>query len=333
MKALILALLLVSGFVFSEDFEPQLNTINSQAVSTDVIVHNCDIGGDGPEYITFGIWVPNPFGERTTAYFYYKNFTNNEWVQSGECIVLEFGKNCNMRIPAYLGGRGEAVESLEITKVTMTDGSTTHEATFEVPLNHFPIAKELIVANKTVVFREELASAQEHSLCSGSTCCKLKADRDSVSGVEEESEALMKECRVDDARLLVEGAINTLVDVNNDAPACAAALAEINSAETLADSRMCNSGNVATQIAALKTAVSGGNYGLSLDALNSAMSVQCMGAQVEDVEAGDVPTDGAGGTSTPGGNTGTSGQKPLCPSIFVLAAILPLALMVYRWDY
>lgn len=334
MKAVLLALLLVSGFVFSADFEAELNTINSQPASSDVIVHNCDAGGDGPEYITLGIWISNPFEERTTAYFYYKNFTNNEWVQSGECIVLEFGKNCNMRIPAYLGGRGEEVESLEITKVTMSSGATTHEAVFEVPLNHFPTAKEIIVANKTVVFREELASAQELSLCSGSTCCKLKEDRDSVSGVEAESAALLKECRVDDARLLVEGAINTLVAVNGNASACAAALAEINSAESLANSRACNSGNVATQITALKTAVHGGNYGLSLDALNSAMSVQCLGAQVEDVAPGDVPTTGTGnesGTGT-GSNAGT-GSKPLCPSAFVLAAILPLALMVYRWDF
>lgn len=327
MKAVLLALLLVSGFVFSPDFEVELSTINSQAVSSNVLVHNCDAGGDAPEYITMGVWVSNPFGERTTAYFYYKNFTNNQWMQSGECAVLEFGKTCNMRIPIYLGGRGEGVESLEIAKVTMTRGSTTHEAVFEVPLNHFPTAKELIVANKTEVFREDLASAQELSLCSGTTCCKLKADLDALSTVEADSSNMLKECRVDGARMLVEGAINTLADINTQAPACAAALAEINSAESLANSRACNSGNVATQIAALKAAVRGGNYEPSLDALNSAMSVQCLGAQVEDVAPGEVPTSTDAGTGNGTGNAG-NGSKPLCPAAFVLAALLPLALMV-----
>jgi hypothetical protein len=339
MKAVLLALLLVSGFVFSEDFEPELSTINSQAVSTDVIVHNCDAGGDGPEYVTLGIWVNNPFGERTIAYFYYKNFTSGEWaLVDTECPVLEFGKTCNVRIPIYLGGRGEEVESLEIAKVTMAQGATTYEAIFEVPLNHFPTAKELIVANKTEVFLEEYASVQPLSLCGpgGSTCCKLKADRDSLIGIEGESAALLTDCQVDGARMLVEGAINTVRSINEDAPACTAALAEIKNAEDLANSRVCNSGNVATQIAALKTAVRGGNYEPSLAALNSAMSSQCLGAQVEDVEAGEVPVtvDTGTGTDSPGaGNTGTNGSKPFCPSTFVLAALLPLALVVYRWDY
>lgn len=336
MKALLLALLLVSGFVFSEGFEDvEVTRINSQAVSSNVIVHNCDDDGDSPEHISMDIWVPNPFGERTIAYFYYKNFTSGQWaLVDTECPVLEFGKTCNVRMPIYLGGQGEGVDTFEIAKVSMTQGSTTHEATFEVPLSHYPTAKELIVDNKTEVFQEEYASAQALSFCSGATCCKLDADLDSLSGVEEDSSNLLKECRVDDARMLVEGAINTLADINTNAPACSAALAEISSAEALANSRACNSGNVATQITALKTAVHNGNYGLSLDALNSAMSVQCLGAQVEDVEPGEVPTTGTGtdaGTGT-GGTGSTGGSKPLCPSAFVLAAILPLALMVSKWD-
>lgn len=332
MKALLLALLLVSGLIFSADFEPELNTINSQPVASNVLVHNCDAGGDGPEYITLGVWVPNPFEERTTAYFYYKNFSNGQWVQNAECIVLEFGKTCSVRIPIYLGGKGEAVESLEITKVKMTQGATTHEAIFEVSLNHFPTAKELIVANKTEVFLEELPSVQALSLCSGATCCKLKDDRDSISTVEADSLRMLEDCQVDSARMLVEGAINAITDINDNAPACSAALAEINSAESLANSRACNSGNVATQIAALKAAVRGGNYEPSLDALNSAMSVQCLGAQVEDVAPGDVPTTGTGDDAGTG-TSGTNGSKPMCPSAFVLAAILPLSLLVYRWDY
>jgi len=336
MKALLLALLLVSGFVFSDDFEVQVNTINSQPVSSNVLVHNCDAQGDAPEHISMGVWVSNPFGERTTAYFYYKNFTNSQWVQAAECIVLEFGKTCDVRIPLYLGGRGEGVETLEIAKVTMAKGSTTHEAVFEVPLNHFPTAKELVVANKTEVFRAELASAQALSLCSGTTCCKLKDDLDALSTVEADSSNMLKECKVDGARMLVEGSINTLADINTQAPACASALAEISSAESLADSRACNSGGVATQIAALKAAVGGGNYEPGLDALNSAMSVQCLGAQVEDVAPGDVPTTGNdAGTGTNGteGSAGTNGSKPLCPVAFVLAAILPLAFMVSKWDF
>ncbi|MDD2655460.1 MAG: hypothetical protein PHQ80_02210 [Candidatus ainarchaeum sp.] len=338
MKAVLLALLLVSGFVFSAELEVELSTIDSQPVSSNVLVHNCDSGGNGPEHITMGIWVENPFGERTTAYFYFRNFTNDQWVQAAECPVLEFGKTCNVRIPVYLGGRGEGVDSFEIARVTMTRGSTTYEAVFDVPLNHFPTAKELIVENKTEVFLDEYADVQPLSLCSsdGSTCCKLKADRDSLVGVEAESEALLKECRVDGARMLVEGAINTVRSINGNASACTAALSEIKSAEDLANSRACNSGNVATQIAALKTAVRGGNYGMSLDALNSAMSAQCLGgAQVENVEPGDVPTTtgGEAGTGTPGAGTSGTGSKPMCPSAFVLAALLPLAMMVHKWDF
>ena len=334
--------LLALGLLFSAEFEDiYIRRVESQDGDQTILVANCDQGGKGPTWITVKVWTPNPFEESTHAFFYYKNFTTGGWVQIEDCTVLQFGKECQVFLPIYLGGRGDSTESLELIKATMEKGSTRYEATMEISVNHLRTAKEIIVENKTAVYLSLLPSAGAHSFCNSdrSLCCKLQEDYSSVTGLEAQSAALQKECRVDEARILIENAINTLNGINENAPACSAALAEVANAESTAIQRNCDSGGVRTQIDALKAEIRNGNYAPSLAALNSAMSSQCGGATVGEVDPGDVDT-GTGGTGTGTGSTGTGGtgtsgsesSKPMCPAGFVLF-LLPLALVVYRWDF
>jgi len=331
--------LLVLGLLFSAEFEDiYIRRVESQDGDQTILVQNCDPGGKGPTQITVKVWTPNPFEESTHALFYYKNFTTNGWVQISDCTVLQFGKECQVFLPIYLGGRGDRTEALELIRATMEKGSIGYEANMEISVNHMRTEKEKIVDNKTVTYLSLLSSAGGHSFCNTdrSLCCKLQNDYASVTGLDNRSAALQKECRVDEARILIENAINTLNTINTDAPACSAALAEVAEAESTATQRNCNSGGVRTQIDALKTEIRNGNYGFSLAALNSAMSSQCGGASVGEIEPGEVDT-GTGGTGTgdTGGTqgTGSSGSsKPMCPAAFVLF-LLPLALMVHKWDF
>ncbi|HNT60733.1 MAG TPA: hypothetical protein PKJ97_02020 [Candidatus Bilamarchaeaceae archaeon] len=331
MKAAIFLLLVVCGLAFCEAWEIYIREVDSQDPTRAVLVQNCESGGKGPSYVTVDVWTPNPFGERTDAYFYYKNATTGDWVQFFECGVLQYGKECNVRLPLYLGGTGERTETLELIKATMSRGSTRYEAEMSFPLNHVKTTKETIVENKTAEYRRELSDAQALSFCSadGTLCCKLKEDLSALGGLDNRSAALLKECRVDDARLLLEGAINDLRSIKDSSSHCSAAIAEITNAESLANSRGCNSSAVRTQIDALKARVRDGNYETSLAALNSAMSSQCLGAQVQDVAPGDAPPAGTPAGSQPPSTQPGGSDKPMCPSMLVLLALLPFA--VFRW--
>jgi len=335
--------LLVLGLLFSAEFEDiYIRRVESQDGDQTILVTNCDQGGKEPTWVTVKVWTPNPFGESTHALFYYKNATTGGWTQIYDCTVLQYGKECIVFLPLYLGGMGDKTESLEVIRATMERGSTSYEADMEISFTHARTEKERIVDNKTAAYSTLLAEAGTHSFCNSdrSLCCKLQTDYSSVTGLENRSKALQKECQVDAARILIENAINTLRAINGNASACSAALAEVASAEQTATQRGCNSGSVRTQIDGLKAEIRNGNYALSLAALNSAMSSQCLGgASVEEVEPGDVDTGtGAGGTDTGGTGTGSTdtgssgSSKPMCPGMFILF-LLPFALMVYRWDF
>jgi len=334
--------MLVLGLLFSAEFEDiYIRRIESQDGDQTILVQNCDPGGKEPTWITVKVWTPNPFEETTHAFFYYKNFTNDQWVQIEDCTVLQYGKECQVFLPIYLGGRGDRTESLELIRATMEQSPTRYEATMEISVNHQRTEKEKIVDNKTATYNTLLAEAGTNSFCNSgaSLCCKLKDDYESVTGLEARSEALQKECQVDAARILIENAINTLNAINRDASACSAAIATVQGAESTATSRGCNSGAVRTQIDALKAQIREGTYTADVTALNSAMASQCGGATVPP-STGGTGTTGTGGTGTTGTGTGGTGgtgaggngSKPMCPGAFILF-LLPLALMVYRWDF
>ena len=346
-RSLVIGVLLL-GVLFSAAFEDiYIRSIESQPPTQSALVQNCDPGGKAPTYVTVKVWTPNPFNESTHALFFYKNFTTGGWVQIYDCSVLAFGKECQVHLPIYLGGMGEKTESLELMYASMQKGSTKYEATFTMSMNHLETDKEKITDNKTAVYSTLLAEAGSHSFCNSdrSLCCKLQNDYSSLTGLENRSAALQKECRVDEARIMIESAINNLTAINNDASSCSSALAQIAEAESTATTRGCDSGTVSSAIDALKTGVRGGNYDLSLASLNSAMSSQCGGATVNETGTGGTGTAG-NGTEGTGGGTGTEGtggtqgtgsssgtSKPICPGMFILF-LLPLALMVYpKWDF
>lgn len=328
--------LLVLGLLFSAEFEDiYIRRVESQDGDQTILVQNCDPGGKEPTWVTVKVWTPNPFGESTHAFFYYRNYTTGGWVQIYDCTVLQYGKECQVFLPLYLGGMGDKTESLEVIKATMERGSTRYEATMEISLNHVRTEKEKIVDNKTATYNTLLAQAGAHSFCNPdrSLCCKLQDDYSSVTGLEARSEALQKECQVDAARILIESAINALKGINGNASACSAALAEIANAEQTADQRGCNSGSVRTQIDALKAEVRNGNYETSLVALNAAMASQCLGgAAVGEIEPGEVPVSGSQPPVSGGAQQETGNGKPMCPGMFILF-LLPLALVVCRWDF
>ena len=320
------------GLLFSAEFEDiYIRRVQSQDPSQPVLVTNCDQGGKGPSQITVKVWTPNPFGESTHAFFYYRNFTTGGWVQVYDCTVSQYGKECQVFLPLYLGGMGDKTESLEVLRATMEKGATRYEATMEISINHVRTEKEKIVENKTAIYRALFAEVGAYNFCNSdeSLCCRLRDDYESVAGLERRSEALQKECQVDAARIMLEDAINTLNGIKESAPACSAALAEIANAEQAANQRGCNSGGVRTQIDALKAEVRNGNYNASLAALNAAMASQCLGgASVGEIEPGEVPASGSQPPVSGGAQQG--GGKPICPGMFILF-FLPLALMVRTW--
>lgn len=323
------------GILFSAEFEDiYIRSVNSFNPDQTVMVTNCDVQGDKPTYLSVKVWVPNPFGETTKSYIYYKNSTTGGWVQFAECNVLQYGKECQVFLPVYLGGKGGRTESLELMKVTMSRGSTTYEATFEFSLEHLETDKEKIVTNKTALYRTLLAEAGRHSFCNAdrSLCCKLQGDYSSLLGLDNRSAALLKECRVDEARMLIEDAINQLRAIDANASLCSAALAEIADAEGTANSRGCNTGAVRSAIDSLKSEVRNGNYNPSLSALNSALSSQCFGATVEEVEPGEVPVSGSQLPASGGGEREAGNRKPICPGMFILL-LIPLVMAVHRWDF
>ena len=217
----------------------------------------------------------------------------------------------------------------------MEKGSTKYEAALNMTVNHLRTDKEKIVENKTATYLSLLSTAGQHSFCNSdrSLCCKLQSDYASLAGLNNRSAALLKECKVDDARIMMENAVNGLTAINDNASACAASLSEIATAESTATSRGCDSGAVSTQIDALKSQVRNGNYALDLSALNSAMSSQCGGTSVQAVQPGDVGNGIPAGTGGTQGTAGTGKSKPFCPGMFILF-LLPLALMVYsKWDF
>ncbi len=328
--------LLALGLLFSAEFEDiYIRRVESQEPDQAVLVQNCDPGGKEPTWITVKVWTPNPFEESTHALFYYKNSTTGGWAQIEDCTVLQYGKECTVHLPIYLGGMGDKTEALELLRATMEKGSTRYEAEMEIYLNHMRTQKEIIIDNKTGTYLSLLEGVDPDRFCSsdGSLCCRLKDDYESVTGLEAQSEALQKECQVDAARILIENAINTLNDMDRDAAACSDAIATVQGAESTATGRGCNSGSVSAQIGALKTQIREGNYALDTSALSSAMASQCGGAAIPPVTTGGTGTAGTGGTGT-GGTQATGGNgssKPICPGMFILM-LLPLALMVHRWD-
>lgn len=337
MKTILLAFGLVAvGLLFSAGFDDMyIRRVESQDPSQPVLVQNCDPGGKEPTWITVKVWTPNPFGESTHAFFYYKNFTTGGWVQIYDCSVLQYGKECQVHLPLYLGGMGDKTESLEVIRATMEKGSTRYEATMEISLNHVRTDKEKIVENKTATYRALYAEVGGYSFCdsAGTLCCKLKDDYESVAGLEARSEALQKECQVDAARILMENAINTLNAIKRDAPACSAALSGIANAEQTANQRNCNSGTVRAQIDALKAEVRNGDYELDLSALNSAIGSQCGGLGLPAGLGGSGPAGPGQDSGSQLPASGSGGQeKPFCPGMFVLM-LLPLALVVFRWDF
>ncbi|MEW5996287.1 MAG: hypothetical protein AB1657_01695 [Candidatus Micrarchaeota archaeon] len=324
--------LLVLGLLFSAEFEDiYIRSINSFNPDETVMITNCDVQGDKPTYITVKTWVSNPFGETAPATFYYWNFSTGNWMNLSTCNVLQYGKECQVFLPAYLGGMGTETESLELMRVTMSRGSTTYEAVFEFSIEHLETDKEKIVANKTATYLSLLAQAGSHSFCNAgrSLCCKLQTDYSSLTGLDNRSAALLKECRVDEARMLIENAINQLRAIEGNASSCSAALAEIADAEDTANGRGCNTGAVRTQIDALKNEVRNGNYDPSLSALNSALSSQCFGATVEEVEPGEAPVPGS--PVSGGGEQETGNGKPICPGLFILLIIPLIAVVHHKW--
>jgi hypothetical protein len=290
-------LLVLLGVSFCPTLDDSyVRQVNSQSPEEAILVSNCDPGGKGPTYVSVKVWVPNPFEETATAKLYYKNFTTDDWVLGEDYNVLQYGKECEIFLPLYFGGMGDDTEELEVLRVELTKGSTTYEAEFEIEFEHLRTTKETIVENKTALYLSTLESVGERSFCNSgrSLCCKLQEEYDNLTGLDAQVPGLLKECRVDDARILMEEAVNHLRDIENSASSCSAALAEIATAEATATQRGCNTGAVRTQIDALKSQVRGGTYELSLSALNSAMASQCGGASVTQVQPSDVPATTTG---------------------------------------
>lgn len=308
--------------------------VASQSPEEAILVSNCDAGGKGPTYVSVKVWVPNPFEETATAKLYYKNFTSDRWVLGEEYNVLQYGKECEIFLPLYFGGMGDDTEELEVLRVELTKGSTTYEAEYDIEFEHVRTTKEIIVENKTALYLSTLDDVGELSFCNSdrSLCCKLDDEYDSLTGLDAQVPDMLAECRVDDARILMEEAVNDLRDIENSATACSAALATIANSEATANQRGCNTGGVRTQIDALKSQVRGGTYDLSLSALNSAMASQCGGASVSEVQPSDLPPAGTGAEDewTPP-TTGNGDEKPCCPSMFILLLAL-LSLWVHAWD-
>ncbi len=336
MRAHALFLLLVLlGVSFCPTLDDaHIRRVNGEYPEEAILVSNCDAGGKGPTHASVKVWVPNPFEETATARLYYKNFTTDDWVLGEEYNVLQYGKECEIFLPLYFGGMGDDTEELEVLRVELTKGSTTYEAEFEIEFEHLRTNKEIIVENKTALYLSTLDDVGEHSFCNSdrSLCCKLDEEYDALTGLDAQVPSLLAECQVDDARILMEEAVNDLRDIDSSASACSAALAEIATAEATANQGGCNSGAVRTQIDALKSEVRNGNYELSLSALNSAMASQCGGASVQEVEPGDVPTTGTGAEDDwvpPAAGNGD--EKPCCPSMFMLLLAL-LSLWVHAWD-
>jgi hypothetical protein len=302
-----------------------------------ISVSNCKSSG-GAQVLDVGVWVPNPLEETATAYIYCKNFSSGEWVQAAEYTIFQYGKECHVDLALNLGGQGSGTEEFEAIKVTMSEGSTTYEGILEMEVEHSPGTSELAVANKSSRYHSLYEAIGGYSFCNSDStlCCKLKEDYEAMEGKGEEADALLAECKISQARTLLDDALADLEQMETDAPKCAAALLEIEDAIDTATSEGCYSGAVRMQIDYLKADIQEGEYDLDLSPLNSAMDVSCGGASVAEVDPGEVefqpPEED---DSPPAAAESTNGDsKPLCPSacasIFILFALFIRS--VSQWE-